>query len=84
MERQLRYLEMMISKDAIPLYESGENPKVPHAKEMSGLESNLDKFEMEVRQISKNGDNLRQSYLKLIELKEILRNSKVCFDDVRK
>lgn len=50
MERKLRYLEEVISKEGIPLLESDENPKAPLPKEMVKLEvncvtiQNLDNF----------------------------------------
>ena len=82
MERKLRFLEKEIVKDAIPIFDAGDNPPAPIPKEMIDLEANLEKLENELKEVNVNTEALKRNYLELTELKHVLRQTQHFFDEV--
>lgn len=78
MERKLRYFNMEIQMDGIAVTD-GRNcrenaaKRTPQKYEMNEMELQIDKLDMELRTINANVKELKCNYLKLTELKHILR-----------
>ncbi|KAK6617491.1 hypothetical protein RUM44_005079 [Polyplax serrata] len=81
MERKLRYFEVEVNKDRVRMPESEEIPKAPNPREITDLESKLEKTENEMRELSKNAVNLHNNYLELTELKHVLEKTQVFFTE---
>uniref|UniRef100_A0AAY4CX32 V-type proton ATPase subunit a n=1 Tax=Denticeps clupeoides TaxID=299321 RepID=A0AAY4CX32_9TELE len=69
MDRKLRFVEKEIKKANIAILDTGENPEVPFPRDMIDLE----KLEIELKEINTNQEALKKNFLELTELKHILR-----------
>ncbi|XP_059177285.1 V-type proton ATPase 116 kDa subunit a1-like isoform X2 [Physella acuta] len=72
MERKLRYVEKEMLKENMKIPNFRENPKAPAPKEMNDLEVEFEKIDSELRQVTTNNEALKQNYLELTELREVL------------
>ncbi|GFO38895.1 V-type proton ATPase subunit a [Plakobranchus ocellatus] len=79
MERKLRYIEKEILKEGLKIYDINENPKAPAPKEMNDLELEFEKMDSELRQVNTNNEALKQNYLELAELREVLSGAQAYF-----
>ncbi|GFR90139.1 V-type proton ATPase subunit a [Elysia marginata] len=79
MERKLRYIEKEILKEGLRIYDVTDNPKAPAPKEMNDLELEFEKMDSELRQVNTNNEALKQNYLELTELKEVLGGAQSYF-----
>ncbi|XP_059177289.1 V-type proton ATPase 116 kDa subunit a 1-like isoform X3 [Physella acuta] len=75
MERKLRYAEKEILKEGLTIVDNHENPKAPIPKEMNDLEVVFDKMDTELRQVNVNNEALKQNFLELTELREVLQQT---------
>ncbi|XP_012943960.1 V-type proton ATPase 116 kDa subunit a1 isoform X2 [Aplysia californica] len=76
MERKLRYTEKEILKEDWKIPDYGENPKAPFPKEMNDLEVEFEKMDNELRQVNTNNEAIKQNYLELTELREVLTKTR--------
>nr|XP_018903507.1 PREDICTED: V-type proton ATPase 116 kDa subunit a isoform X2 [Bemisia tabaci] len=81
MERKLRYIEVEVSKDRIFVPESNVCPPAPNAREITQLESHLERTESEILELSHNAVNLKSNYLELTELKYVLEKAHAFFQE---
>jgi len=81
MERKLRYLELEIKKDEIPMLDTGESPEAPQPREMIELDSTCEKLENDLQEVNQNAEALKRNFLELTELKHILRKASQFFDE---
>lgn len=79
MERKLRYIEKEILKEGLRIYDVTDHPKAPAPKEMNDLELEFEKMDSELRQVNTNNEALKQNYLELTELKEVLGGAQAYF-----
>ncbi|CAL1535625.1 unnamed protein product [Lymnaea stagnalis] len=79
MERKLRYTEKEILKEHLKIPDNRENPKAPAPKEMNDLEVEFEKMDTELRQVNTNNEALKQNYLELTELREVLTKTQFYF-----
>ncbi|KAK3797205.1 hypothetical protein RRG08_030432 [Elysia crispata] len=79
MERKLRYIEKEILKEGLRIYDISDQPKAPAPKEMNDLEVEFEKMDSELRQVNTNNEALKQNYLELTELKEVLGGAQSYF-----
>ncbi|RUS74587.1 hypothetical protein EGW08_017647 [Elysia chlorotica] len=79
MERKLRYIEKEILKEGLRIYDITDQPKAPAPKEMNDLEVEFEKMDSELRQVNTNNEALKQNYLELTELKEVLGGAQAYF-----
>lgn len=71
MERKLRYIHMEIQNDGIPIDDIAT--ETPQKREWNELVTQINQLELELRAVTKNAKELKCNYLKLTELKHILR-----------
>ncbi|KAH9490240.1 hypothetical protein Btru_035009 [Bulinus truncatus] len=79
MERKLRYTEKEILKEGMKIPDNRENPKAPVPKEMNDLEVEFEKMDTELRQVNTNNEALKQNFLELTELREVLNKTQIYF-----
>lgn len=74
-ERKLRYFHCEITSDGIPIADdSSENrSKAPQKYELNELEALIDRVEVDFRRVNEMARELKCNYMKLTELKHILR-----------
>ncbi|XP_036344558.1 V-type proton ATPase 116 kDa subunit a1-like [Rhagoletis pomonella] len=83
LERQMHYIENELKKDGVVLPELTENPpRAPNPREISDLETTMDRVEMEIRELAQNNVNLKLNYLELTELCMVLDKTQNFFRDV--
>ncbi|XP_013931084.1 PREDICTED: V-type proton ATPase 116 kDa subunit a isoform 2-like, partial [Thamnophis sirtalis] len=73
MERILGYLVQEIKKADIPLPEGNITPSAPPLKQMLEIQEQLQKLEVELREVTKNKEKLRKNLLELIEYTHLLK-----------
>ncbi|KAM6422950.1 V-type proton ATPase 116 kDa subunit a 2 [Liasis olivaceus] len=73
MERILGYLVQEIKKADIPLPEGNVTPSAPPLKQMLEIQEQLQKLEVELREVTKNKEKLRKNLLELIEYTQMLQ-----------
>lgn len=81
MERKLLYLEREMKKRGVPIINTGGNSQAPQPREMINLEATFDKLEEELLEDNRNAKTLKNNILELTELKHILLESQVFFDE---
>lgn len=81
MERKLRYISKEIDKDEIPVADIfAEIPNAPaNQRVINNLESELEKSQSEILELSQNSISLKADFLELIEMKEMLERTQVFF-----
>ncbi|KAJ9577354.1 hypothetical protein L9F63_006098, partial [Diploptera punctata] len=79
LERKLRYIEAEINKDNVPIPEIEDMPKAPNPREITDLETSLEKAENEIMELSQNAVNLKSNFLELTELKHVLEKTETFF-----
>ncbi|KAK7003907.1 V-type proton ATPase 116 kDa subunit a isoform 1-like isoform X2 [Biomphalaria glabrata] len=79
MERKLRYTEKEILKEGMKIPDNREDPKAPAPKEMNDLEVEFEKMDTELRQVNTNNEALKQNFLELTELREVLNKTQDYF-----
>ncbi|XP_067856008.1 V-type proton ATPase 116 kDa subunit a 4-like [Heptranchias perlo] len=80
MERILRFLETEMERDEIAVQDDGENPQAPLPKDMIDLEVVLEKLEHDLREVNQNQQTLKQNFLELTELKQLLKKTQDFFE----
>ncbi|XP_067329345.1 V-type proton ATPase 116 kDa subunit a 2 isoform X2 [Anolis sagrei] len=73
MERILAYLVQEIKRADIPLPEGTVTPAAPPLKQMLEIQEQLQKLEVELREVTKNKEKLRKNLLELTEYTHMLR-----------
>ncbi|KAM9194057.1 V-type proton ATPase 116 kDa subunit a 2 isoform 2-T2 [Dugong dugon] len=73
LERILAYLVQEINKADIPLPEGETSPPAPPLKQVLEMQEQLQKLEVELREVTKNKEKLRKNLLELIEYTHMLR-----------
>ncbi|XP_063000449.1 V-type proton ATPase 116 kDa subunit a 2 [Elgaria multicarinata webbii] len=73
MERILGYLVQEIKKVDIPLPEGNVTPAAPPFKQMLEIQEQLQKLEVELREVTKNKEKLRKNLHELTEYTHMLR-----------
>ncbi|XP_044296433.1 V-type proton ATPase 116 kDa subunit a2 isoform X2 [Varanus komodoensis] len=73
MERILGYLVQEIKKADIPLPEGTVTPAAPPFKQMLEIQEQLQKLEVELREVTKNKEKLKKNLLELTEYTHMLR-----------
>uniref|UniRef100_U3FYS1 V-type proton ATPase subunit a n=1 Tax=Micrurus fulvius TaxID=8637 RepID=U3FYS1_MICFL len=73
MERILGYLVQEIKKSDIPLPEGNITPSAPPLKQMLEIQEQLQKLEVELREVTKNKEKLRKNLLELTEYTHLLK-----------
>ncbi|XP_063081559.1 V-type proton ATPase 116 kDa subunit a 2 isoform X2 [Cavia porcellus] len=73
LERILVYLAQEITKADIPLSEGEVSPLAPPLKQVLEMQEQLQKLEVELREVTKNKEKLRKNLLELIEYTHMLR-----------
>ncbi|KAM3825828.1 V-type proton ATPase 116 kDa subunit a 2 isoform 1-T1 [Vipera latastei] len=73
MERILGYLVQEIKKADIPLPEGNITPSAPPLKQMLEIQEQLQKLEVELREVTKNKEKLRKNLLELTEYTHLLK-----------
>jgi V-type H+-transporting ATPase subunit a len=81
MERKLRFLETEIQRDGIKIIDNGDNPDAPVTREMSDIESHLERLENEMKEVNSNYEILKRNFGDLTELKHILSKTNHFFDE---
>ncbi|XP_073816258.1 V-type proton ATPase 116 kDa subunit a1-like [Musca autumnalis] len=77
MERQINFIRNEIEKDeiSIPNLEPEAMPPTPKPRDVITLESQLEKNEHEISELSKNYTNLKTNYLELTEMLRVLEKT---------
>ncbi|KAG8456023.1 hypothetical protein GDO86_002000 [Hymenochirus boettgeri] len=73
MERILDYLVQEILKANLPVPEETRMPEAPHPKYVLDIQEQLQKLEVELREVSKNKEKLQKNLLELTEYIHMLR-----------
>ncbi|XP_030677483.1 V-type proton ATPase 116 kDa subunit a isoform X2 [Nomascus leucogenys] len=76
LERILVYLVQEINRADIPLPEGEASPPAPPLKQVLEMQEQLQKLEVELREVTKNKEKLRKNLLELIEYTHMLRVTK--------
>ncbi|KAF4011789.1 hypothetical protein G4228_003489 [Cervus hanglu yarkandensis] len=76
LERILAYLVQEINRADIPLPEGETSPPAPPLKQVLEMQEQLQKLEVELREVTKNKEKLRKNLLELIEYTHMLRVTK--------
>ncbi|KAG8515005.1 V-type proton ATPase 116 kDa subunit a isoform 2, partial [Galemys pyrenaicus] len=76
LERILAYLVQEIRRADIPLPEGEASPPAPPLKQVLEMQEQLQKLEVELREVTKNKEKLRRNLLELIEYTHMLRVTK--------
>ncbi|XP_055214347.1 V-type proton ATPase 116 kDa subunit a 2 isoform X2 [Gorilla gorilla gorilla] len=76
LERILVYLVQEINRADIPLPEGEASPPAPPLKQVLEMQEQLQKLEVELREVIKNKEKLRKNLLELIEYTHMLRVTK--------
>uniref|UniRef100_F7CP46 V-type proton ATPase subunit a n=1 Tax=Ornithorhynchus anatinus TaxID=9258 RepID=F7CP46_ORNAN len=76
LERILAYLVQEIKRADIPLPEGDTSPPAPPLKQVLEMQEQLQKLEVEMREVTKNKEKLRKNLLELIEYTHMLRVTK--------
>lgn len=82
-ERQLRYIETEIKKEHIEIAELDvdRHPLAPMPRDIINFETQFEKMENEIFEISRNSIQIKENYSELIELKEFLEKTRDFFVD---
>ncbi|KAK7601688.1 hypothetical protein V9T40_009129 [Parthenolecanium corni] len=81
LERKLRYIEAEVIKDRVLIPETTVSPNAPNPREIIDLESQLERTESEILELSHNAVNLKSNYLELTELKHVLEKTHSFFEE---
>ncbi|KDR23260.1 V-type proton ATPase 116 kDa subunit a [Zootermopsis nevadensis] len=81
LERKLRYVEAEINKENLHIPEIEDLPNAPNPREITDLETSLEKTENEILELSQNAVNLKSNFLELTELKYVLEKTEVFFTE---
>lgn len=81
LERKLRYIEAEVNKDKVPIPESTVAPNAPNPREIIDLETQLERTESEILELSHNAVNLKSNYLELTELRHVLEKTHSFFEE---
>ncbi|XP_036609429.1 V-type proton ATPase 116 kDa subunit a2 [Trichosurus vulpecula] len=76
LERILAYLVQEIKRADIPLPDGDTSPPAPPFKQVLEMQEQLQKLEVELREVTKNKEKLRKNLLELIEYTHMLRVTK--------
>ncbi|XP_031193833.1 V-type proton ATPase 116 kDa subunit a [Mastomys coucha] len=76
LERILVYLVQEITRADIPLPEGESSPPAPPLKHILEMQEQLQKLEVELREVTKNKEKLRKNLLELVEYTHMLRVTK--------
>nr|XP_044988430.1 V-type proton ATPase 116 kDa subunit a2 isoform X2 [Jaculus jaculus] len=76
LERILVYLVQEITRADIPLPEGEASPPAPPLKQVLEMQEQLQKLEVELREVTKNKEKLRKNLLELTEYTHMLRVTK--------
>ncbi|KAI8333487.1 V-type ATPase, V0 complex, 116kDa subunit family [Choanephora cucurbitarum] len=82
MERQCRFLQTQLQKNDIqvrPLTAAAYRSRARSAQEVDDLEENLKEYENRISQLNSSHETLQRRYLQLTELRHVLRESSVFF-----
>ncbi|XP_064410222.1 V-type proton ATPase 116 kDa subunit a 1 [Latimeria chalumnae] len=82
MERILRFLEKEVTKANIPIMDSGENGKAPCPRDVMELEAVFENLENELKEINSNHEALKQNFMELTELKQLLQMTEDFLEEV--
>ncbi|KAI8327117.1 V-type ATPase, V0 complex, 116kDa subunit family [Choanephora cucurbitarum] len=85
MERQCRFLQTQLQKNDIqvrPLTAAAYRSRARSAQEVDDLEENLKEYENRISQLNSSHETLQRRYLQLTELRHVLRESSVFFQQV--
>ncbi|XP_075458611.1 V-type proton ATPase 116 kDa subunit a 4-like [Ascaphus truei] len=80
MERILRFLESEMENDKIVIQTPEKIPQTPLPREMIDLETVLEKLEGELQEVNRNQQTLKQNFLELTELKQLLKKTQDFFE----
>ncbi|KAJ6217668.1 hypothetical protein RDWZM_008825 [Blomia tropicalis] len=83
MEAKLSFFEKEIEHDEIPILDYAEEPAAPSIRDITRLESQLDKLEKDLINANTNQVNLKRRLLELIELRSILKHSDQFFAEAQ-
>ncbi|PSN32175.1 hypothetical protein C0J52_26601 [Blattella germanica] len=79
LERKLRYIEAEVNKDSVPIPDLEVMPNAPNPREITDLETSLEKTENEILELSQNAVNLKSNFLELTELRHVLEKTEQFF-----
>ncbi|CAD6992287.1 unnamed protein product [Ceratitis capitata] len=83
LERQMHYIAGELKKDGILIDDLVDDlPRALNPRDISELESTLDRVETEIRELSQNNVNLRANYTELTELRMVLEKTQSFFHNV--
>ncbi|XP_032803352.1 V-type proton ATPase 116 kDa subunit a 2-like [Petromyzon marinus] len=80
MEKILNYIEKEITKAGIVLPLTSGNPRAPLARDLLQIQTESEKLEGDLREVSRNQDTLRRNRLELEEYSHVLRISETFRD----
>lgn len=81
LERKLRYIEAELNKENLPIPEIEDLPNAPNPREITDLETSLEKTENEILELSQNAVNLKSNFLELTELRHVLEKTESFFNE---
>jgi V-type H+-transporting ATPase subunit a len=81
LERKLRYIEAEVNKENLPIPDIDDLPHAPKPREITDLETTLEKTENEILELSQNAVNLKSNFLELTELTHVLEKTEAFFNE---
>ncbi|MEE6477922.1 hypothetical protein FKM82_011671, partial [Ascaphus truei] len=78
--RDVRFLESEMENDKIVIQTPEKIPQTPLPREMIDLETVLEKLEGELQEVNRNQQTLKQNFLELTELKQLLKKTQDFFE----
>ncbi|GFG30107.1 hypothetical protein Cfor_09516 [Coptotermes formosanus] len=81
LERKLRYIEAEVNKENLHIPEIEALPNAPNPREITDLETSLEKTENEILELSQNAVNLKSNFLELTELTHVLEKTETFFTE---
>jgi len=81
LERKLRYIEAEVNKENLHIPEIEDLPHAPNPREITDLETTLEKTENEILELSQNAVNLKSNFLELTELTHVLEKTETFFNE---
>uniref|UniRef100_A0A914BYS9 V-type proton ATPase subunit a n=1 Tax=Acrobeloides nanus TaxID=290746 RepID=A0A914BYS9_9BILA len=81
MERKLRMVTEELTKDGIPIPDYIDQIPAPMPRDMNELEAKFDKLEEELSSINLSTKSLKDNYLQLTDIKNVLNKVRVLFDE---
>lgn len=81
LERKLRYIEAEVNKENLHIPEIEDLPNSPNPREITDLETALEKTENEILELSQSAVKLKSDFLELTELKYVLEKTESFFNE---